>query len=122
MSAQPLTASTPEPVRLSVPAEADLVQVVRVAVRVVAGRAGCSDDARSRLQAAAGAAFFQVIDRAPSGATVVVTLTAEPDRMVVELRSATPRDGVIDPAAVIGLADGHEVSEDGLAIRVWAAR
>lgn len=111
---------TPEHVRLTVPAEADLVQVVRVAVRIVAGRAGCSDDARSRLQAAAGAAFFQLLEPSEHGGTVVITLTALPERMLVELRSTGSMGTAIDHSAVVGLADGHEVSDDGQALRVWA--
>lgn len=108
----------PQVIRLSVPAEADFVQVVRVAVRVVAGRAGCSDDARSRLQAAVGAAYFGVLDRARPEASIAATLRIGDARIEVELRTEDPSSAV-DPAAVVGLADGCQVSAGGHGLTVW---
>lgn len=108
----------PQVIRLTVPGEADFVQVVRVAVRVVAGRAGCSDDARSRLQAAVGAAFFAVLDHAGPGGSVAAVLRFGEDRMEVEVGTGQPT-AAVDPAAVVGLADGCQLSADGRALTVW---
>lgn len=107
-----------EEIRLTVPAQPDYVQVVRIAVRVVAGRAGCTDDARSRLQAAAGAAFFELIDRAAPTATIVTALTTEPERMVVAL-AADPPAAPLDPSSIDGLADGHLMAADGGGVQLW---
>lgn len=114
------TTIEPEVIRLTVPAQADYVQVVRIAVRVVAGRAGCSDDARSRLQAAVGTAFFEVIDRAEPGATIVTTLTTEADRMTAAL-AADPALELLDTDKVDGLADGHRLGGGGRTIELWVA-
>lgn len=113
-------ASDPTAIRLAVPAQPDFVQVVRVAVRVVAGRAGCSDDARSRLQAAVGTAFFELIDRSTADARVIATLTDGGGRLFAEL-SAEPRSSPLDPTSVAGLADGHELADDARALRLWVA-
>jgi anti-sigma regulatory factor (Ser/Thr protein kinase) len=111
--------SDDEAIRLTVPAQPDFVQVVRVAVRVVSGRAGCSDDARSRLQAAVGAAFFEVVDRAGDG-HVRATLTDEDGRLVVAI-SGEPPSAALDPTSVAGLADGHELADDGRSLVIWVA-
>jgi hypothetical protein len=108
----------PQVIRLAVPAEADFVQVVRIAVRVVAGRAGCSDDSRSRLQAAVGAAYFAVLDRALPDAPVAATLRISEERVEVEVRTEQPTSA-LDPAAAVGLADGCQLSADGRALTVW---
>ena len=107
-----------ELVRLTVPARQDFVQVVRVAVRVAAGRAGCSDDARSRIQAAVGTAFFALVERSRDEAQVVTALSLEPGRLVVELRSDPPAPG-IDTTSLAGVADGHELVEGGLCLQLW---
>ena len=111
-------AADPDAIRLTVPARPDFVQVVRVAVRVVAGRAGCSDDARSRLQAAAGAAFFEVVDRSAAGARVLTTLTGGEGRMRVSM-TADPPPSALDPTSVAGIADGHELADGGLGLHLW---
>jgi hypothetical protein len=109
-----------EVIRLTVPAGPEFVQVVRVAVRIVAGRAGCSDDARSRLQAAVGAAFFEVVDRAPADSSVVAVLTSGDGRTTVDLSAEPPASG-LDPTSVAGVADGHELTDDGAGLRLWTA-
>ena len=109
-----------ETIRLTVPAQPEFVQVVRVAVRVVSGRAGCSDDARSRLQAAVGAAFFEVVDRVDGSSHVATKLVVEPERIVIEL-TAEPRSLALDPTSVAGLADGHELADDGRTLCLWIA-
>src|SRR3546814_9491121 len=80
-SAAGTSAGAPTTIRLTVPAAPDHLHVLRIAVRVVAGRAGCSDDARSRLQAAVGAGFFEPVDRAAPEGTVLAELTSDEGRM-----------------------------------------
>src|SRR3546814_12610611 len=74
-SAAGTSAGAPTTIRLTVPAAPDHLHVLRIAVRVVAGRAGCRDDARSRRQAAGGAGFFEPVDRAAPEGTVLAELT-----------------------------------------------
>lgn len=119
-------ASAPDSViRLRVPAEEDYVSLLRATVRVVAGRLGCSDDARSRLQAATGRAFFALLeDPATIGGTVCLTVTWDDARVTAEVRC--------DPAPTVPvltsvdahheLADGHELLDEGRALRLWVDR
>lgn len=107
-----------ELVRLTVPARQEFVQVVRVGVRVAAGRAGCSDDARSRIQAAVGTAFFALVERSNDDVQVLTTLSLEPGRLSVEMRTDPPMAG-IDTTALAGVADGHEVLDEGLCLQLW---
>ncbi|MGV3760737.1 MAG: hypothetical protein ACO1PW_14510 [Actinomycetota bacterium] len=118
-------AAEPEAViRLRVPAEEDYVSLLRATVRVVAGRVGCSDDARSRLQAGVGRAFFALLeDAATVGATAGLTVTWDERRVSAEVACDPP------PASPVlttidshhDLADGHELLDDGRALRLWVA-
>lgn len=106
------------PIRLSVPATADFVSVLRVASRVLAGRAGRRADARSRLQAAVGTAFFAIVDRAAPGTSVVTLLAADADK--VELTFLLEPSGEpLTSAALAGLVTDHELSPDGRTLRLW---
>jgi hypothetical protein len=91
-SAGPGAASAPDDlVRLTVPAEADFVAVVRLTVQAIAARAGCTDDERSRLRAAAGTAYFEAAaDAGPEG-TVLVELHTEGHRVLVGLTAVPAR-------------------------------
>lgn len=111
-------------IRLRVPAEEDYVSLLRATVRVVAGRVGCSDDARSRLQAGVGRAFFALLeDAATVGATAALTVTWDEDRVSAEVACDPP------PASPVlttidshhDLADGHELLDDGRSLRLWVA-
>lgn len=121
MSADPLDAPDDEVIRLSVPARNEQVQVVRAAVRAVGGRAGCSDDARSRLQAAVGAAFFEVVERAAPDANVRTEMRIEPARALVRL-GADPPSAPLEERAFAGLADGHELSDHDRVVELWVRR
>lgn len=83
------TAVSADVVRLTVPAEADHVAVVRLTVQAIAARSGCSDDARSRLRAAVGTAFFELVHEVGAGGAVRVELQVDPDRLVVDLTGLT---------------------------------
>lgn len=113
------SAGAPTTIRLTVPAAPDHLHVLRIAVRVVAGRAGCSDDARSRLQAAVGAGFFELVDRAAPEGTVLAELTSDEGRMAVRLTS--PGSSAPDPTSIAGLADGHHLDDAAGSLQVWVA-
>jgi hypothetical protein len=82
-------------IRLTVPAELDFVAVVRLTAQAVAARCGCTDDARSRLVAATGSAFFELADETGPGGSVLVELHTDDDRVLVELTARpAPGDGV----------------------------
>jgi hypothetical protein len=109
-------------IRLRLPAQDDFVSLARATVRVVAGRVGCSDDARSRLQAATGQVFFALLDAlGGTPATVTLTLTWTPDRVTASLASSpAPPDGALAPLDTLGdLADGHELVDHGHAVHLW---
>lgn len=124
---QAVSDDAPDPaavIRLRVPAEEDYVSLLRATVRVVAGRVGCSDDARSRLQAGVGRAFFALLeDAATVGATATLTVTWDEDRVVAEVTCdpapASPVLTTIDSHH--DMADGHELFDDGRAVRLWVA-
>jgi hypothetical protein len=97
---------------LTVPGEPDFVTLVRIAARIVAGRAGHDADARSRLQAKAGAAFFALTGGASTGTTVVVRLLVEEEAVGIEL--AVELDDA--PLAVKRL-DAAGIAHDGAADR-----
>lgn len=108
----------PGVIRLSVPAEPDFVAVLRVVARLIAGRSGHHEDARMRLQAAAGTAFFAVLEGAPRDSTVVALLSADPER--VELTLVVPPEG--KPLTSVHVADlgvPHTLSPDGRSLRLW---
>ena len=104
-------------IRLTVPAEADFVSVLRVAARVVAGRAGGGDDARSRLLAATGAAFFAILRDAGASGSVITTLRTDGSRTVLEMTSSAANP--LDADVVEGIGDGHEVLDGGRTLRFW---
>lgn len=121
-----VTATTePEAViRLRVPAEEDFVSLLRATVRVVAGRVGCSDDARSRLQAGVGRAFFALLeDAATVGATAALTVTWDEHRVCAEVACQPPPASPVLTAldAQHDLAGGHELLDDGRAVRLWVS-
>jgi len=112
-------------IRLRVPAEEDFVSLLRATVRVVAGRLGCSDDARSRLQAATGRAFFALLEDATTiGGTVSLTVTWDDERVAAEVRCDPPPSSPVLATvdAHHDLADGHELLDDGRALRLWVRR
>jgi hypothetical protein len=117
----------PEPdavIRLRVPAVQDHVSLLRATVRVVAGRVGCSDDARSRLQAGIGRAFFALLeDAATVGGTVTLTVTWDDERVTAQLACEPPPTSPVLTAidAHHDVADGHELLDDGRAVRLWVA-
>ena len=107
-----------EPVRLTVPAQPDFVTLLRVTARVVAGRVGLADDARSRLQAAVGDAFFTMLNGAESTSAIVATLHAMAGSVVIELTGAR---APVRHDEVLALGDGHELRRDGATLRFWVA-
>ena len=111
-------------IRLRVPAVEDHVSLLRATVRVVAGRVGCSDDARSRLQAGTGRAFFALLeDAATIGGTVTLTVTWDDERVAAELACDPPPSSPVLTSidAHHDVADGHELLDDGRAVRLWVA-
>jgi hypothetical protein len=113
-----------EVVRLRVSAHPDLVPVVRAAARIVAGRAGGDDDARSRLQAAVGQAFFAVLEAWSDSEHVVVRLLPSADRITAELTAdGTRRPSGLDALVERGgLGDGQELAGRGRTVRLWIDR
>ncbi len=111
---------TVEPIRLTVPAQADFVSVLRVASRALAGRAGRRDDARTRLQAAVGTAFFAIVEGAPADSSVVAVLSPGPERVELTLL-VDPAGTPLDPAHVANLGVEHELSPDGRSLRLWVS-
>jgi hypothetical protein len=103
-------------IELTVPGEADFVTLVRIAARIVAGRAGRDADARSRLQAEAGAAFFALTEATPPGATVTIRLQVADDEVRIELALE-----VDDPTLALKRLDqagiGHDAAADGRTVR-----
>lgn len=111
-------------IRLRVPAEEDFVSLLRATVRVVAGRVGCSDDARSRLQAGVGRAFFALLeDAATVGAVASLTITWDDARVCAEVACEPPPASPVLTAidAHHDVADGHALLDDGRALRLWVA-
>jgi hypothetical protein len=109
-------------IRLRLPAQQDFVSLARATVRVVAGRVGCSDDARTRLQAATGLAYFVLLDAlAGEPATVTLTMTWDTARVTASLGSTPPpRDGALASLETLGdLADGHELVDHEHVVRLW---
>jgi hypothetical protein len=109
-----------EVIRLRVPAEPDFVSVLRVAARAVAGRAGRLDDARTRLSAAVGVAFFAITDHAPPGATVDALLSAVRGDAALTLQ-VPPSLPPLSAAAVAAVGVEHELSVDGRSLRLWVS-
>lgn len=112
-------------IRLRVPAEEDYVSLLRATVRVVSGRLGCSDDARSRLQAGTGRAFFALLEDASTiGGSVCLTVTWDRQRVTAEVAcDPAPSSPVLDAVdAHHDVADGHEIVDDGRVIRLWVQR
>ena len=107
-------------IRLTVPAQPDFVAVLRVAARVLAGRAGREDDARSRLQAEVGAAFFAITERVWSTGNVVAELRADADRVEMTLLVEAGAPG-LEPADVAQLGTDHELSPDGRSLQLWVS-
>lgn len=101
---------------LTVPGEPDFVTLVRIAARIVAGRAGRDADARSRVQADAGTAFFALAEGAPAGTTVVTHLLVDESAVRIEL--AVELD---DPTLAVKRLRAarilHELSADGRTLR-----
>lgn len=95
---------------LTVPGEPDFVTLVRIAARIVAGRAGRDADARSRLQADAGAAFFALAEGAPAGTTVVTRMLVDEGDVRIEL--AVELD---DPALAVKRLDEAGIVHDAAA-------
>jgi len=107
-------------IRLTVPAEVDYVSVLRVATRVVAGRAGFDDDGRSRLLAAAGAAFFALVRDAAATGSVTSLMRTSRHRVVLELSASSANP--LDPDAVVDIGDGHELLDGARTLRFWVDR
>jgi hypothetical protein len=77
-------------IRLTLPAQADFVSVLRVAVRVVSTRAGCDDDTRSRLQATAGSTFFVMLDGTATEAAIEVVFTLGQGSVALDMTRGVP--------------------------------
>lgn len=107
-------------IRLTVPAQPEFVAVLRVAARVLAGRAGRDDDARSRLQAAVGTAFFAITERTGATGEVVAELHADIDRVEMTLLVDAGSPG-LEPGDVSGLGTDHELSADGRSLLLWVS-
>lgn len=107
-------------IRLTVPAQPDFVAVLRVAARVLAGRAGREDDPRTRLQAAVGTAFFAITERVGSTGVVVAELRADADRVEMTLLVEPGAPG-LDPDDTSMLGTDHELSPDGRSLRLWVS-
>lgn len=105
-------------IRLTVPAQPDFVAVLRVAARVLAGRAGREDDARTRLQGAVGTAFFAITRRVGPSGVVVAELRADADRVEMTLLVEPGAPG-LEPADVADLGTDHELSPDGRSLQLW---
>ncbi len=101
---------------LKVPSEPDFVTLVRIAARIVAGRAGQDADSRSRLQADVGTAFFALTEGAPDGRTVSTRLRVGDEavriELAVDLDDPTLAAKRLDTAGI-----GHETSADGRTLR-----
>lgn len=83
-------------VRLTVPAEDDFVALVRLTVQAIAARSGCLDDARSRLRAAVGSAFFDLVHELGGEGSVRVELRVDPQRVVVDLAGVGGAGELVD--------------------------
>lgn len=109
-----------EAIRLTIPAEDDFVAILRVAARVVAGRAGGGDDIRSRLLAAAGTAFFVLLRQAGASGSITTWLSTDDDRITLEMTpdAANP----IEAKDVRDIGDGREITNGGRTLRLWLLR
>ncbi len=107
-------------IRLTVPAQPDFVAVLRVAARVLAGRAGREDDARTRLQAAVGTAFFAITERVGSTGVVVAELRSDIERVEMTMLVDPGAPG-LEPADVADLGTEHELSADGRSLQLWVS-
>ncbi len=118
--AVPRTAE-PERLRLTVPAEANFVPLLRVTVRMSAGRVGWSDDLRARAQAGVGAAFFVLVpDDAPQH-RVELTVEVDPDGLHLVLSTTAPLEPghQRDTTPLDGVVDRWQVADDGRTLRLW---
>jgi hypothetical protein len=106
---------------LTVPGEPDFVSLVRIAARIVAGRAGHDADARSRLQAAVGTAFFALTEEASADSAVAMHLRVGGDdtvtiELVVRLDDVAVAAERLEQAGI-----RHEVGDDGRTVRARLA-
>lgn len=112
-----VTATNRDVIRLTVPAEDDFVAVLRVAVRVAAGRAGGGDDTRSRLTATVGSAFFALLRAAGASGSITTEIRVDDGRITLEMtpEAANP----LEAEHVEGIGDGREITNGGRTLRVW---
>ncbi len=89
----------PDPVRLSLPADADLRTVVEVAVAVVARRLGLPDAEVSAARNAAGDVFIELIGGG-GGDPVELELAVEDRRMVGRFRVGGTERQVTAPGSI----------------------
>ena len=111
----------PERLRLTVPAEADYVPLLRVTVRMSAGRVGWSDDLRARAQAGVGAAFFALVPDDTPEHEVELRVEVAPDELHLVLTTDAPREPghELDTAPLDGIVDRWQVADDGRTLRLW---
>lgn len=106
---------------LTVPGEPDFVSLVRIAARLVAGRAGQDADARTQLQAAVGRAFFAITEGGRPDGSVSARLSVGPDQVAIELQ-VDSADAPSVAARLVEFGIDHELSADGRTLRARVAR
>ena len=111
----------PERLRLVVPAEADFVPLLRVTVRMGAGRVGWSDDLRARAQAGVGAAFFALVPDDDPDRSVELTVELAPDELHIVLSTDAPDEPghELDTDPLDGVVDRWQVADGGRTLRLW---
>jgi hypothetical protein len=111
----------PERLRLTVPAEADFVRLLRVTVRMGAGRMGWSDDLRAKAQAGVGAAFFALVPDDDPASSVELTVEMGPDELHMDLvTDCTPEPGhELDTSPLDGVVDRWQVADGGRRLHLW---
>lgn len=111
----------PERLRLTVPAEADFVPLLRVTVRMGTGRVGWSDDLRARAQAGVGAAFFALVpdDEPDHHVELIVELTPDEVHMVLATDAPVESGYQLDTDPLDGVVDRWQVADGGRTLRLW---
>lgn len=105
---------------LTVPSEPDFVTLVRIAARIVAGRAGHDADARGRLQADVGTAFFALTEGAPAGRAVSARLQVDDGGVHIEL-AADLDDPALAAKRLAAAGIVHDTTGDGRTLRARVA-
>ncbi len=111
----------PERLRLRVPAEADFVPLLRVTVRLGAGRMGWGDDLRAKAQAGVGAAFFALVpdDEPDRSVRLLVELGADELHMELATDVELEPGHELDTSPLDGIVDRWQVADGGRTLRLW---